>query len=180
MMGAMRTFSDDRGFTLVEVLAAMLVLAAGAIGMAELVALTAVSTRSARAVTSESILALDKLEQLRSLTWGYDATGTPVSDTTTDLSVQPPTNAGAGLGASPIDSLDRNLAGYADFLDAGGRWVGAGTAPPPTAAFVRRWNISPLPANPDVLILQVLVTTIGHARSPQDAVMTTVKSRSAA
>lgn len=148
--------------------------------MAELVTITALSTRSARVVTSESVLALDKLEQLRSLAWGYDAAGVPITDMATDLCVQPAGSSGPGLRPSPFNSLDRNLAGYVDFLDAGGRWVGTGTVPPRNATFVRRWNIAPLANDPDTLVFQVLVTTVGRGRSPQDALISSLKTRSAA
>jgi prepilin-type N-terminal cleavage/methylation domain-containing protein len=175
----MRAARDDRGFSLVEVLAAMLVLATGAMGMAGLVTLSAAATRSARDTTSASLFALDKIEQLRSLTWDYDNAGVPVSDVTTDLSAQPPTFGGAGLTPSPSDSLDRNVPGYVDFLDAGGRWVGAGSAPPRTAVFVRRWRIAPMSANPlNTLVFQVRVTPVGRNLRAQDALLTAVRTRS--
>ena len=52
--------------------------------------------------TSTAILATEKMEQLRGLTWGFDNTGLglPLSDTTTDLCYDPPTNN--GLGPQPV------------------------------------------------------------------------------
>ena len=52
-----------------------------------------------------------------------------------------------------------------DYLDSRGNWLGTGGAPPATALFIRRWNISPLPTNPNnTLVLQVLVTTVNRDR----------------
>src|SRR5207249_603642 len=121
------------------------------------------ATRGARTQTWVSILADDKMEQLRALAWAYAADGSPVTDTTTDLSADPPTSGGSGLTASPADSLDRNVAGCVDYVDAAGRWVGNASAPPPQAVYVRRWGIEPLSSSPtDTLLLRVLVTTVAR------------------
>jgi hypothetical protein len=134
------------------------------------------------------------MEQLRSLTWGFDlqGQGLPLSDTTTNLAVYPHTAAGRGLNPSPTDSLQGNRDGYVDFLDATGAWVGTGTNPPAGTAFVRRWSIHPLPTNPNnTLVLQVLVTPMvneagrtGGETSPRvrmsgDALLVSVKTRKA-
>jgi hypothetical protein len=138
--------------------------------------------------TSTTILASQKLEQLRALTWSVDANGLPVSDRTSDLSFDPVTTGGSGLRPSPTTALDANTPGWVDFLNARGQWVGTGTNPPATATFIRRWAIEPLPEDPaDTLILQVLVTTVvreRQARGPRarlagDALVTTVLSRKA-
>jgi hypothetical protein len=124
------------------------------------------------------------------LTWGFDTLnpGFPVSDTTSNIAESPVTNNGQGLNPSPSNSLDQNTLEYVDYLDKRGQWVGTGTTPPATAQYIRRWNIRPLPTNPNnTLILQVLVTTV-HRESQQsgsgqrrrmadDALLTTVKTR---
>src|SRR5213075_959929 len=126
--------------------------------------LFALSTRAnviAKGQTSTTAMAEQKLEQLRGLTWGFDLTGQglPVSDTTTNLTVTPPTHDGAGLNPSPSDSLEQNTAGFVDFLDGGGNWVGTGTTLPGSAVYIRRWSIQPLPTNPNnTIVIQVLVT----------------------
>ena len=185
--------TDEQGFSFIEVMVALLLIMIVALGVAGLFAATVKSTHSARNQTSTTTLAEQKMEQLRSLTWGFDASGMylPVSDTTTDLTLTPPTNAGAGLNPSPVDSLDSNTPGYVDYLDVRGQWVGTGGAPPGAAKFIRRWNIQPLPTNPNnTLVLQVLVTTvqreasISGAPSPRprygdDALIATVKTRKA-
>lgn len=181
----------DGGFTLVEVLVAMVLISIAAVGTAQMFVLAVRTNQAARHQTSTTILAAQKMEQLRSLTWGFDDTGLglPVSDTTTDLSVMPVTATGGGMNPSPVDSLTANRAGYVDYLDARGTWVGSGATPPGTAVFIRRWNIQPLATNPNnTLILQVLVTTViresqvvgaatRRARHADDALIATVKTR---
>jgi prepilin-type N-terminal cleavage/methylation domain-containing protein len=183
--------TGDAGFTLIEVFIAMMLITIMALGVAQLFGLAIRSTQAARYQTSTTILASQKLEQLRALTWGFDATGIglPVSDTTTDLTVEPPSNSGNGLNPSPVNTLDVNTVGYVDYLDARGQWVGNSAAPPATALYIRRWNITPLPTNPNnTLILQVLVTTVHRERTAvamprvrlaDDALVTTIKTRKA-
>lgn len=153
---------DETGFTVIEVLVAMVIVTIVALGVAQLVTVALVAAQAARSMTTCTTLAVQKMEQLKALTWGFaadDVAAPPVSDTTTDLSCDPPQGGGVGLAVSPADSLDRNTAGYVDFVDATGRWVGTGTTPPASAAFVRRWSVEALPADPpDTLILQVFVT----------------------
>ena len=178
----------EEGFSLLEVLIAVVVLSTTAAGLAGLFTIAAVSTRMARSQTLAMLLASDKLEQLRGLTWSFDASGAPVSDTTSDVSTQPMTNVGQGLRASPPDSLQRNTAGYVDYLDQTGRWVGTGPQPVTGAVYIRRWNIQPLPDDPaNTLVLQVLVTPVaggssalprhGAVRRPADGLITSVRTR---
>lgn len=184
--------AGDRGFTLIEVLVAMTILAVVSLSLAGMFGTAIRATHNARAQTSTATLAEQKLEQLRALTWGFDASGEnlPVSDTTTDLTQTPPTAGGRGLNPSPANSLAANTSGYVDYLDRSGQWVGTGTTPPATAMYIRRWNIQPLPTNPNnTLILQVLVTTVPResglaagetrVRFPDDALVATVKTRKA-
>lgn len=167
-------------------------LTAVSLGVAQLFAVSARANFTAKGQTSTTSLAEQKLEQLRGLTWGYDTEGQglPVSDTTTNLAVDPHTATGAGLNPSPANALNENTTGYVDFLDAHGTYVGTGTLVPGTAAFIRRWSIQPLPTNPNnTLILQVLVTPASNEaravtdgtrrRMAGDALLTTVKTRKA-
>jgi hypothetical protein len=179
---------------MVEVLVAMLLLMVVATGVAGLFGVALKATHAARNQTSTSILAEQKMEQLRALTWGFDPSGEnlPVTDTTTDLSTAVPTGTGQGLNPSPVNTLDANTAGYVDYLDKRGQWVGTGAVIPAGAVYVRRWNIQPLPTNPNnTLVLQVLVTTalreanldagaVGpRTRLSDDALIATVKTRKA-
>jgi prepilin-type N-terminal cleavage/methylation domain-containing protein len=185
--------SRDSGFTIVEVLVALLIIAVMAAGTAQLFAVSIRATHAARNQTSTTVLAAQKMEQLRSLTWGFDEAGSglPVSDLTTTLAAEPPSGAGAGLNPSPPGTLDQNVAGYVDYLDPRGQWVGTGAAPPATAVYIRRWSIEPLPTNPNnTLVFQVLVTTVkreseapgaagGRRRMADDALLVSVKTRKA-
>ncbi len=179
--------SDASGFTLTEVLVACAVFITGLVSLAQLFALSTMTNRSARVTTSAMVLAQQKMEQLRGLTWGFDILSLPLSDTTTDLSTTPPGNGGTGLSPSPPNSLTQNLAGFVDYLDDLGNWVGNGANPSGDAVFIRRWSIEPLPTNPNnTLILQVLVTrhrSRGAAdagnirRLPDEARLVSVKTR---
>ncbi|HXG56132.1 MAG TPA: hypothetical protein VNJ03_12200, partial [Vicinamibacterales bacterium] len=73
-------------------------LTAVSLGVAQLFAVSARANFTAKGQTSTTSLAEQKLEQLRGLTWGYDTEGQglPVSDTTTNLAVDPHTATGAG------------------------------------------------------------------------------------
>lgn len=184
-------FSSSSGFSLAEVLIAMGILTAVSLGVAQLFAVSTRANLVARGQTSTTAMAEQKIEQLRSLTWGFDTDGQglPVSDTTTNLAEDPPTTTGAGLNPSPLDSLEQNTPGYVDFLDPNGTHVGTGMTPPGSAAFIRRWSIRPLPTNPNnTLVLQVLVTPVSNEgsrtggvgprqRMPGDALLVSVKTR---
>ena len=160
--------SSNAGFTLVEVVIAMGLLTAVSLGVAQLFAASTRANLAARTRTSTTAMAEQKLEQIRSLTWGFDTAGQglPVSDTSTNLTVYPLTNDGTGLNPSPSDALEQNTAGFFDFLDAAGNWVGTGANIPPTATYVRRWSITPLPTNPNnTLVIQVLVTPLANEQA---------------
>ena len=181
-MAASASTDRSAGFTLVEVLVALLIIMVMALGTAQLFAISIRATHAARNQTATTALAAQKLEQLRALTWGFDAQGTglPVSDTTTNLAQDPPTGTGAGLNPSPTGTLNQNIAGYVDYLDARGQWVGTGAWPPETAAYIRRWSVEPLATNPNnTLILQVLVTTVQREDSVVAAGLTGPRRRMA-
>jgi prepilin-type N-terminal cleavage/methylation domain-containing protein len=150
-----------RGFTLVEVLIALGILAVAALSSAQLIVITCSAIQVARLQTSTVALSSSRMEQLRALTWGFDSNGLPTGDSSTNLSVEPPASDGTGLAFSPAGSLQQNTPGFVDFLDSGGRWMSAGPAPPPAAAYLRRWSIEP-PADgsPDTLVIQVVTRPI--------------------
>src|SRR5205807_2833368 len=118
----------SHGFSLVEVLIALTVLVVAIGTLAGVAVLASRANTAARMTSVATLVAAEKLEQLRALAWGFDASGRPLSDTTTDLTVSPPAaGGGVGLTPSPRDSLTQNTPGYCDFLDAAGRPAGAGT-----------------------------------------------------
>ena len=191
---AREKFNSSKGFSLVEVIISMGLLTTMSLGVAQLFAASTTANRVARNSTSTIALAEQKMEQLRSLSWGFDlqGQGLPVSDTTTNLAVYPHRADGSGLNPSPSGTLNENTAGYVDFLDAQGNWVGTGTTAPEGSAFVRRWAIVPLPTNPNnTLVFQVLVSPMSNEsarvttpsrnrmRMPGDAVLFSVKTRKA-
>jgi type II secretory pathway pseudopilin PulG len=165
----------ERGFSLLEVLCATTILIVGLAALAQLVAVSTRINSSAKTTTIATLVAAQKMEQLRSLSWGFDNLGLPLSD--------------AGLNASPPDSLKRNISSYCDFLDRTGRSLGGGASPPAGAAYISRWSVEPLPTDPaNTLVLQVLVTassnrdvddTAGVRRLPDEALLVSVKTRKA-
>ena len=57
--------------------------------------------------------------------------------------------------------LAANVDGYSDFLDAAGRLLGSGPAPPTGSVFLRRWSITPMPDTFDrTWIVQVVVADL--------------------
>lgn len=184
--------SRTSGFSLVEVLVALGILAFATLTVGQLFAVATTANFASKGQTSTALLATEKMEQLRSLTWGFDQSasnlGLPLSDTTTDLSQPTPTGGGHGLDPSPDGALETNTPGYVDYLDVNGVWVGNATAPPPGAFYVRRWAVTPLPTNPNnTLVLEVHVSTVrqdainrpGQQRWGQDTHLVTVKTRKA-
>jgi type II secretory pathway pseudopilin PulG len=158
------------GFSLVEVMVATLLLATAVVSLAQLFGLATRSNIDSRNATYMVVLAGQKLEELRALTWGFDTQGVPVSDTTTDTSVLPETTGGgSGLSPSPGNTLLQNTAGYVDHIDQIGARLGGGTTPPPGTIYTRRWAIQPLPADPEnTLVIQVLVTRSQDRRADDD------------
>ncbi|MBM3771681.1 MAG: hypothetical protein FJW27_10445 [Acidimicrobiia bacterium] len=128
-------------------------------GLAQLFMYAARAAQQGRTLTTASVLASQKLDQLRSLAFRYDVAGVRVTDTTSDTSRVPESpTGGRGLAPSALAALEANTPGYCDFLDATGRVLGTGSAPPSDAAFVRRWALVPLSDDPqDSLLIHVRV-----------------------
>jgi prepilin-type N-terminal cleavage/methylation domain-containing protein len=173
----------SRGFSLLEVLVAITIMVTGVASLAQLFVLSAKNNTGARATTMATLLAAQKMEQLRALTWSFDRFGTPLGDTTTDTATVPESAAGGtGLSPSRAGTLSANAVGYVDYLDANGNSLGGQwTTAPGQAAFVRRWSIDSLPDDPnDTLVLQVLVAALTHRGvGVADAHLVTLKTRKA-
>jgi hypothetical protein len=121
-----------------EVLVATTVFVAGVVSLVQILAAVTASNMSARYVTQATVLAAQKLEELRALTQSSDD---------------------AGLAESPADSLRENTAGYVDYVDRFGRSLGGGASPPDGALYIRRWSVVPVPAHPEnAVVIHVLVT----------------------
>jgi hypothetical protein len=177
---------SERGFALIEVLIAVLLLAIASIGIVMLLAISGTAIRASKIASWATVLAGEKLEQLRALRWAYDETGVPVSDLSTDLSVSPPTGVGRGLAASPADALIQSAPGYVDYLDGSGRWTGNGMTPGPNAVFIRRWSIQPAVQDPaNSLVFRVLVIPVvdrvqsGASAAAAGALVTGTRTRTA-
>ncbi|MBI4265790.1 MAG: hypothetical protein HY657_15550 [Acidobacteria bacterium] len=189
-MGRSRFSRGEGGFSLVEVLMATGILATALIALGQLFAVSTTANTSSRSTTFATILAEQKMEELRGLTWGFDSEGLPITDTTTDTaSPVDASTGGAGLTPSPDTALQENTDGYVDYVDMFGSKIGGGASVPTNAAYTRRWSIEPLPTNPNnTIIVQVLVTrhrVRGSAdegavlRLPEEARIISVKTRKA-
>jgi hypothetical protein len=180
----------ETGSTLIEVLVATIIMVTGLLGMSQLFLLSTMNNTSSRSDTYSTVLAEQKLEQLRALAYGFDMAGLPVTDIETDTSVTPPDpTGGTGLQPSPNTALQTNTNGFVDHVDGQGVIVGNGVNPPASAVYTRRWSVEPLPTNPNnTIVLQVLVTPIrnrGQAdqgnvnRLAGEARVMTIKTRKA-
>src|SRR5438105_722949 len=185
--------SSNAGFSLIESLIAVMLMAGAIATLAQLFALSTRTNVSAHYTTFAAVLAEQKLEELRALSWGFDTQGLPMSDTSTDTTVSPETAiGGTGLQPSPSAALSENTVGYVDYVDAYGTKVQPGAGGNQTSSsivYTRRWSITPLPTNPNnTLVIQVLVTRNKDrgqadqgdvARLPEEARMIAVRTRKA-
>jgi prepilin-type N-terminal cleavage/methylation domain-containing protein len=181
----------EGGFSMLEVLVAAAILAVALNALAQLLAVSTRANRSANTTTYATLLAQQKMEQLRSLLWGFDVYGLPLTDSTTDTTVVPETAAGGtGLSPSPADALLRNTTGYVEYLDRFGAVLGGDTTPAAGAVYIRRWSVQPLPTDPaNTVVLQVMVTrnrnhssgmadaVKGGSRLPDEVFLVSVKTR---
>jgi type II secretory pathway pseudopilin PulG len=152
------TRNSASGFSLLETLIATALLAGGVLATAQMFILSTRSNTGAMKSTYTATLAQEKMEQLRSLTWGFDNIGLPVQDYSTNTAVDPPLDNGFGLTPSPDNALSANTDGYVDYIGRDGSSLGGGAQVPDGTRYIRRWSIEPLPTNPNnTLILQVLV-----------------------
>lgn len=191
-----KSFSSERGFSIAEVAVATGMLTVVSLGVAQMFALSTNKNLAAKHQVSTTTMATQKMEQLRGLTFSYDASGLglPVTDTTTNLTLCTPDTTGRGLNPSPSGVLDSNTSGFVDFLDERGNCANASgsTTPPATGVYTRRWAIQPLPTNPNnTLVLTVLVTPTAkeavrsaaasgpRKRLTEDAMLVSVRTRKA-
>lgn len=183
---------SERGFSLLEVLIASTILTVGVLSLGQMFALSTQTNMASKNTSYAAILAEQKMEELRALTWGFDRDGLPLSDVSSNTAVSPETTTGGtGLAPSPSTSLQENTTGYVDFVDRYGQKITSnnGTTPADSAIYTRRWSIEPLPNNPNnTLIIQVLVTPYRNrgqadqgsvARLRDEARLITVKTRKA-
>lgn len=179
---------SSAGFSLIETAIATALLASSLVAVAQLFAVATKANVASRSATFATVLAQQKMEQLRELTWGFDLNNNLVSDLQSNLAVTPPAaTGGPGLSASPARSLFDATTGYVDYLDGAGNWIGTGSQPVPGTVYLRRWSVTPLPADPtNTLVLQVMVTRIRNrgaantgsgVRLPDEARLMSIKTR---
>jgi type II secretory pathway pseudopilin PulG len=194
-LGASASSNRESGFSLIEVLIATGLLAFALVSVAQLFALSTRNNVAARYSTLSSMLAEQKMEQLRALTWGFDLLNLPLSDLSSNTAAfeatgecaAANTGAGVGLTPSPGNTLQANVNGYVDYVDENGCGLGGGTVIPANTVYIRRWSVEPLPTNPNnTIILQVLVTPRfdrgvadegSVTRLPDEARLISVKTR---
>ena len=123
----------ERGFSLIEVLVAMSVLAAAFGSLAQLVVVSAQANQRARIAAISALAAQDKAEELR----GVAAEA-------------------HGSAGSPVGSVEADVPGYCDFLDARGRLLPDGQRA--RAVYARRWSIGGVARRPTLVAWHVRVT----------------------
>jgi type II secretory pathway pseudopilin PulG len=157
---AKSSFSNQRGFSLVETMFATGILATAVVGLAQMFSIAVSNNHDARTGSYAVTLAEQKMEQLRGLTYGFDAVGLPLTDLTTDTTQPTETpNGGKGLTISPAGTLVANTDGYVDYIDQFGNILGGGQSVRSKTVYIRRWSIDPLPTNPNnTIVIQVMVT----------------------
>jgi type II secretory pathway pseudopilin PulG len=179
------------GFSILEVTIATGIMAGALVTLAQMFTVSVANNKNAHTLSTATVLAEQKMEQLRGLTWGFDTLGLPLSDSTSNiaLAIETPTG-GTGLSPSPRGTLTTNTAGWVDYVDQFGNVLGGGVTPVANTAYIRRWAVEPLPTNPNnTLVLHVLVTirtNRGSAdndgstvRLPDEARLVSVKTRKA-
>src|SRR5262245_17277072 len=149
------------GFTLLEALVAITLLAGALTGLVQVIGSSIESNNASRSRTYAGVLAAQKIEQLRSLRWSIAATGVTTTDTTTNTAMPSSGPGGTGLAESPGGTLVGNVTGYVDYIDRSGTILGGGATPLPGTVYVRRWSIAPLPAASGAgLTVRVVVTSV--------------------
>jgi type II secretory pathway pseudopilin PulG len=151
----------DGGFSLIEAIVAAALLAVALTALAALFGIAVKNIGVARNGTFTAVLAAQKMEQL----------------------------SGAVLTPSPANTLQATTDGYVDYLDPGGNELGGGTIIPDNTAYIRRWYVEALAANPNnTVVVQVLVTRRRDrgladegsvARAPEETRLVTVRTRKA-
>ena len=147
----MSRLDSSRGFSLIEVMVASAILGCAVLSVAQLVAAATGSTAGARGVSDATLLAWQKMDELRSLALTFDDAGGPI----TDVLLQP----------SPAGTLVRDSAGWVDYPATLG------------ARYRRRWAVDLSDGSPDLLILRVRVLGTGRDQELASAVAARARRR---
>jgi type II secretory pathway pseudopilin PulG len=141
----------EAGFSLVETLVATTMLALALTALAELLVISVRNNAVAKNGTFTSILASQKMEQLRGLTYGFDVLGLPISDTTTDTPKCGGRDRRTGLAHRRATRCARHRQVNKHYQisttsSTVARWF-------PITPRHRRWMVEPLPTNPNNTII---------------------------
>src|SRR5262245_36266331 len=136
----MSALTSDRGFTLIETLLALAVLAGALVTLGQLIATGAAQASAARRTTTALVLAQSKLDELRALPFRFAVDGSRVDS--------------AALAVSADTSLTEDVAGWIEALDRFGAVVNDRRL----LHYRRRWSVRLLNGiDVDTLVLQVCV-----------------------
>ena len=105
------------GFSLIEAIIATGLLATLVVGVGQVFLVSSRAIHVARVRTLAAILAAQKMEQLRSLSWAHAPGGGLLSDTTNlSASLRPGTDQDSS--PAPAGSLDTDMPSYVDYANA--------------------------------------------------------------
>jgi len=158
---------SEAGLGLLEVVIALSILLVLSLGILPLGVLAIARTENEGHLAARTTeYSQDKMEQLLSLAYNDAVTNT--------CGVVSTPSGGTGLAVGGSSDLNAPAAGYVDYLDQAGNFVG--TTPTADWFYKRVWQIT----SPFANIKQVTVTTIvargfGHGRTPQ-ATLVALKS----
>jgi Tfp pilus assembly protein PilV len=137
----MTTTCEETGAALIEALLATLILTTGVVAIVQMLSEATRTNLAARTATVATILAQQKIEELRALPW-------------------------EDLRPAPPGTLEQNADGYVDHVGVDGRIVGYGTQPPPGTVYSRRWSVEQTSSSPDgARVIQALVMVPGAERA---------------
>jgi hypothetical protein len=159
----------EDGFTLAEVLVALLITIAIAIGILSMdVLATKVTENEGHLSARTTEYAQDKIEQLLLLAYG---------NTTTDTTVFPATDTGGtGLAIGGSSNPGAPVAGYVDYLAQDGTLLASGGGAPANWYYKRVWSISSPGTNLKLISVTVAIRSAYAAGHAQQSTVAALKS----
>lgn len=124
-----KTRRDQKGFSLVEVMVAVVILTIGLLALAQLMVMATRSNALSGRMTSSAAIAKERLELLKAAPFYTNATNRTVN----------PLLGGDLAANATVGNVDSNVANYFAFYDADGQPTPANTAS--GALYLVRWEI---------------------------------------